>query len=96
MHVVISLKTTRGDWSSASVSAGCRSLSSVTLWMEKDSFKKHLYLVNTFLDTLLDVTIFLYVKWIQEKKISQPFLLFQLVRIPSILFPLNCSIRWAR
>lgn len=45
------------------------SFGSVTLWMVKDSSKRHLYLVNPFFfDTLLDVTIFFYIKWLEKKK----------------------------
>jgi hypothetical protein len=43
MDVVISLKTTHSGWSSSSVFAGGKGLSSVTLWMGKDSFKKNIY-----------------------------------------------------
>lgn len=68
MDGAISLKTMHNGQSSSSVSAGGKCLSFMTLWVGKDSFKRHLYLVNTFLDTLLDVTIFLHIKWIKEKK----------------------------
>lgn len=69
MDCAISLKMVYNSQpSSKGVSAGGKLLSSVTLWMVKDSFKRRSYLVNTFfLDTLLDVTIFFYSKWIKKE-----------------------------
>lgn len=73
MDHAISLETLYNGQPSSKGVFGRRQASQFSDLMDsKGQFKRHLYLFNTFFDTLLEVTIFFYIKWIKKEIVNFP------------------------